>query len=115
MSSTLSNANFRGHDFGAAQCIDGETGSDGTWNFCMSNLYEAGPWLSLALPQGSTVRTVSVHARHDWGADKLATFEVWVGSVPGSPSTSAGAVQCGGMTAPATVGPHTVTCAPAPF
>ena len=109
MSSTLSNANFPGHDFGAGQCIDGVTNNDNGWNFCISNLNVPDPWLSVALPASSTVSSVVVHNREDCCQRFLGTFEVWVGNAAGLP-TSATATQCGTLTAPATVGPFTVTC-----
>jgi len=112
MSSTYSNANFAGHDFSAAMCIDGHTGSaTGAWNFCMSNLNEANPWISLQLPEGSAVSAVNVYARADCCQRFLGTFQVWVGPTVGYPSSSVGMVQCGQLTAEEDAGPHTVTCA----
>jgi len=110
MSSTLSSANFQGHDFSAAMCIDGKDGSDGVWNFCMSNLYEPGPWLSIQVPQRSTVSAVDVYSRHDCCQRFLDSFEVWVGPASGSPSTSVGMSKCGQATATLEAGPFRVTC-----
>ena len=50
MSSTYPTTAFPGHDFGAAQCIDGTIGTASLWNFCMSNLNQPKPWLSVQLP-----------------------------------------------------------------
>jgi len=112
MSSTYSTANFPGHDFSAAMCIDGNTGSaTGAWNFCMSTYGEASPWLSLQLPQGSTVSQVKVWARADCCQRFLGTLQVWVGSRPGAPNV--GMTQCGQLTTTAEAGPHTVTCSTA--
>ena len=112
MSSTLSAANFAGHDFGAAQCIDGVTNNDNGWNFCISNLNVADPWLSVEVPAGSSVTSVVVYSREDCCQRFLGTFEVWVGNVAGSPS-SATATRCGVLTADLTTGPFTVRCSTA--
>ena len=109
MSSTLSSANFPGHDFGAAQCIDGVTNNNNGWNFCISSLNVANPWLSVQLPATSSVSSVVVYSREDCCQRWLNTFEVWVGDAAGLPSSST-ATRCGVLTADLTTGPFTVTC-----
>ena len=110
MSSTLSAADFPGHDFGATQCIDGVTNNDNGWNFCISSLNVANPWLSVELPSRSRVSSVVVHSREDCCQRWLGLFEVWVSSTAGAPSSSSGATRCGVLTADLTSGPFTVTC-----
>ena len=112
MSSTLSAANWPGHDFGAGKCIDGVTNNNNGWNFCMSNLNVANPWLSVQLPTSSSVTSVVVYSREDCCQRFLGTFEVWVGTTAGSPSTAT-ATRCCSLTADLTTGPFTVTCATA--
>ena len=112
MSSTLSAANFPGHDFGPGQCIDGVTNNDNGWNFCFSDLNVADPWLSIQLPPASVVSSVVVYSRADCCQRFLGTFEVWVGDAAGSPSSST-ATQCGVLTADLTTGPFTVSCSTA--
>eukprot|EP00966_Prymnesium_polylepis_P042783 994200-Prymnesium_polylepis.2 len=111
MSSTLPNDNYQGHDFSAAMCIDGMTGSPGgTWNFCMNNLFETSPWLSVGLSPGSIVSSVSVYNRFDCCQSYLSNFEVWVGPRAGLPSSVDGMTLCGTTTATDDVGPFNVTC-----
>jgi len=109
--------NFPGKSFDASQCIDDDLGGTAmsTWSFCMSNLYERDPWLSVRLLGDAHVTSVSVYARSDvgggWGAARLGAFEVWVGSTEGNPTAAGGMALCNSATAVGPwSGPFNVTC-----
>jgi len=111
MQSTFPATQFPGHDFGAGQAIDGIVGSSSNWNFALSELNAANPWLSIQIMPGSTVTAVEVYPRQDTFLDRLANFQVWVGNTAGDISRAPGMALCGSMTATATQGPFTVRCA----
>ena len=118
----LSTLAFEGHDFSAAKCVDGVTSNADGWNFCMSEVNVADPWLSVELAAGSGVGSVVVWPREDCCHARLSPFEVWLSEQPGAPSGSSaagarssggGARRCGesvSIGAEALSGPHVVWC-----
>ena len=69
-----------------------------------------GAWMSLEVPAGTNVASVSVYNNPQY-LSGLQAFEVWVGNTRGA-YTFTGAIPCGArQTASSTVGPFTVTCA----
>eukprot|EP00327_Prymnesium_parvum_P006473 CAMPEP_0182821528 /NCGR_PEP_ID=MMETSP0006_2-20121128/13715_1 /TAXON_ID=97485 /ORGANISM="Prymnesium parvum, Strain Texoma1" /LENGTH=173 /DNA_ID=CAMNT_0024948285 /DNA_START=258 /DNA_END=776 /DNA_ORIENTATION=- len=110
MSSTLSNARWPGHDFSGNACIDGVWGGgQAVWSFCHTASLETNPWLSVQLAARSYVSSVLVYGRSDCCRQYLAVYEIWVGDAAGEPQ-SAGLTRCGVSTAPATVGPFSMSC-----
>lgn len=94
----------------ASHTIDGDLST-----ICASR-WQAGAWLSIALPAGSTIDYVAVYNRADFRAyaDWLNPFEVWVGSAAGDTASSS-AVKCAGaVSAPwssnGVVAPFVIAC-----
>jgi len=113
MQNTFSAASFPGHSFAAGQVIDGIIGTSTSWNFCLGVPGSTSPWLSIAIPVGSSVSAVEVYPRQDALFDRLASFQVWVGTHSGdiSLSTPGSLALCGTASASTTSNlPTTVTC-----
>ena len=88
----------------AANCIDDQENT-----FCHSQ-EEDWPWLSIELPNPSTVRHVIIFNRQQ-SAERLSPFQLWVGTSAGD-YNSATSSHCGvnNLTAPATAGPFAFAC-----
>ena len=65
-----------GHDFGASKCIDSIVNNDNGWNFCMSELYQPRPWISVQLNPGTAVLRVTLIPREDPWQSLLGQYEV---------------------------------------
>ena len=114
----MSSTNSSG--FSASKCIDGVICMEGmctngaSVNLCHTkhtSPHTTNPWLSVQLSHTVTVSKVKIYNRGDCCQDRLANYQVWVGSVEGqyfSPST-----KCVDATAPATAGPFDMACDPA--
>ena len=86
-------------------------GSD-DWSFCHNDGAELDPWLSVQVAD-ALVTSVIIHGRSDCRAEQLGTYQVWVGSAPGDPTSVGGMTRCqptDTLTSDGTVGPFTVTC-----
>jgi len=115
MQNTFPTTSFPGHSFAAGQAIDGVLGTATSWSFALGVPGSTSPWMSVRIPAGSSVSSVEVYPRQDALQERLATFQIWVGTHAGEISTAApgSLALCGSMTAAATSGPFTVTCASA--
>eukprot|EP00966_Prymnesium_polylepis_P041475 962613-Prymnesium_polylepis.1 len=74
---------------------------------------EDSPWLSVQLPSRALVSSVIIYGRSDCCQEHLADYEVWVGTTPGLAESADAESRCqpdDTLTAPAIVGPFTVSC-----
>ena len=79
---------------GAGQAIDGIVGSSSNWNFALSELNAANPWLSIQVAAGTRVCSVILHADGDSNQRSFfSPVEVYLGSFYGD-TTSSSAYQC---------------------
>ena len=97
-----SNPYIRGR-FLAGDCIDGNVNSP-----CV--LLGDNAYLSAEMPSGVRAGLVALHNRNKANAaGYLRNYEVWVSDTPGFQTPATGQL-CGSGSAPATVGPFTLTC-----
>ena len=97
------------HQFGAANCIDGEVISDVGWSICHTNT-DATPWLAIDYGTSVTIHWVEIFNRQECCGDRTRNVDVRISDeLPTSASQMfSGGTLLGHFAGPGTNGQHIV-------